>query len=173
MQRKGIALIVDEAYIEYTNLKSAVSLVKRYDNLFVTRTFSKAYGLANFRIGYVVASEENVRWVSKLVLDFPISTLSEAAAVAALKDQKYLHRVVKRVLENKRLLVDGLTRKGYQIFDGPNFILVKVDNVDKFKDLLAKNNIVIRPKKHLYYLKNFIRITIGEKRDCKKILSLM
>jgi histidinol-phosphate aminotransferase len=172
-EKKSI-LIVDEAYIEYTKLKSAVSLLNKCKNVVVTRTFSKAYGLANFRVGYLMSNCENIKWIDKLIPDFPINTISENATIAALKDQKYLNKMVRKVETCKNFLVKNLINKGYTIFDSPaSFILVKVDDVNYVNDLLAKNNIVVRPKKHLPPLENFIRITIGKKEDCKKIIKLM
>jgi histidinol-phosphate aminotransferase len=171
---KGAILIVDEAYIEYTNLGSATTLLNKCNNVVVTRTFSKAYGLANFRVGYLISNKENIKWIEKLIPDFPINTISENAAIAALKDQKYLKGVIKKIATCKKSLVNGLVGKGYQIFDSPaSFVLIKVKDVDAVNNLLAKNNIVVRPKKHLPPLDNFIRITIGQRKDCKKILSLM
>jgi len=174
LQRKRIILIVDEAYIEYTNFSSVVPLVNKLSNLIVTRTFSKAYGLANFRVGYLVSDEKNIAWIDKLIPDFPINTFGEKAAATALRDQKYLSKIVKRTTKNREYLIKKLNEKGYKTYSGPvSYLLVQVDDVDKATKTLADNNIVVRPKKHLPPLDNFIRITVGKLSDCKKIISLL
>ena len=174
LESKKVILIVDEAYLEYTNLPSAINLMKGFSNIVVTRTFSKAYGLANFRVGYLISNEKNIKWMDKLIPDFPITTISEDAAIAALKDQKYLLKNVAKINQDRELLVNGLKNKGYTVFNTPaSYILVQVEDVEKVNNLLSKNNIVVRPKKHIYPLDNFIRITIGTRSDCKKVLSLL
>lgn len=174
LQRKGAILIVDEAYLEFSHMRSAISLTQKNTNIVVTRTFSKAYGLANFRVGYIISHLNNVNVMEKVSSEFPINTLSELAAVAALQDQKTMRKNVQTIRKNKELLTTGLKKKGYMVIDSPaNFVLVKVDDVDEIINKLAAQNIIARPKKHLPPLENFVRFSIGKKADIKQILHIM
>ena len=174
LELNNTLLIVDEAYLEFTKLKSSKKLINIYSNILVTRTFSKAYGLANFRVGYILSHSKNIMNMEKICSEFPINTLSELAAIEALRDQGHLKKIVTNIQKNKSLLIEGLTKKGYEIYPCPaNFLLVKVTNVDRTIRKLARNNIVARPKKHLPPLENFVRFSIGKKQDVKKIIDLM
>ena len=107
-------IILDEAYFEYAkdNPRYPDSMHYRYDNVITLRTFSKVYGLAGARIGYGFAHEELIRNLLKVKLPFEPSSTAQAAGIAALADQEFLHRSLELNARGLRYLTAGLDRSG-------------------------------------------------------------
>jgi len=97
--------LVDEAYYEFSGL-SVKDLVLKYDNLLISRTMSKAFALANFRVGYLIASKENVQFVNRIRNPKNISTLAQVAALAALEDVDHMWTYVQEVLKGKQYFIE-------------------------------------------------------------------
>lgn len=162
---KHILVVMDEAYFEYVTAEDypqTIPLLQQYENLFVLRTFSKAYGLAAFRIGYGVGAPTLIQQLEVARLPFNTSVLAQTAAIAALGDLEFVENSVKaNAVEMK---------KYYQFFDENNieyfpsegnFIFMKVPNQasqEIFQQLLEKGWIVRA-------FPNGIRITIGREQD--------
>jgi histidinol-phosphate aminotransferase len=137
--RRNIAVLMDEAYGDYFDESaSSISLIGRYPNLIVTRTFSKGYGLARARVGYAVVSDELSKWYDEVDLPFAIPTFSADVALVALQDRDYIVACREKVRRQKRLLVDYLKTKGYRIAETadqcPIFL---VGSRDENEDLAA------------------------------------
>ncbi|RLI30089.1 MAG: aminotransferase class I/II, partial [Candidatus Hecatellales archaeon] len=97
----NVLVFLDESYIEFSFKDSVVSLVEKYPNLFVLRSLTKIFGLMGLRIGYGVASEEIVRFLSKAKIPWNVNVLAQVAAVTALRDGDYLEKA-KRIVEKER-----------------------------------------------------------------------
>ncbi|MBW1712029.1 MAG: histidinol-phosphate aminotransferase family protein [Deltaproteobacteria bacterium] len=112
-QEKDILVIVDEAYGDYISEDhSAVNLLDRYDNLTVTRTFSKGFGIGQFRVGYALMPAQLGELYSRVELPFSVSELGATMARTAIEDQEFILQVRRHVREVKARLVDGLRDRG-------------------------------------------------------------
>lgn len=164
-------VLVDEAYMEYSKPgSSAIGLFKKYKNLIVTRTFSKAYGLANLRIGYGIMPEDLIKDYQKTNLPFFTSTLAVKAATEAIKDKSHLKKVVKRNFEGIRYFKREIKFKVYP--SQANFVLVDV-SPNKAKDIvstLQKKGMIIRNCSSFGKgMGSFVRINTGTKTQNEKV----
>jgi len=143
-------------------------------NVIVLKTFSKAYGLAGLRIGYAVAGAELVSCMEKVRQPFNVNVLAQVAATAALDDKKFLRKTRKTILAGKDYLYDCLAKLGIAYVPTvANFILIDVgrDGVGVFKDML-KYGVIVRDMDQ-YGLKNFIRVTIGTKKENERFIKVL
>jgi len=114
----GVHLIVDEAYIELTNLKSSIELINEYENLTVLRTFSKAYGAAGLRVGVLISSKNNIsNYYSKLRLMYPINSLGARYIDFIIKHHTFFLNYFKDISEGKKIFVEKLIEQGVEIRD--------------------------------------------------------
>jgi histidinol-phosphate aminotransferase len=157
-----VLVVVDEAYVEFVRMPDAVDGVatyRRHGNVVVTRTFSKAYGLAGLRVGYAVAPAPLAAALRAVSLPFGVSNVAQAAAVASLAaEPALLERVAALVAERARL-VDGLRGAGWEVPDAQgNFVWFGVG--DRAIDLAAaadRAGIVVRP-----FAGDGVRASVGE-----------
>lgn len=173
---KDSLVVIDEAYAEFARTTST-SLIKEYDNLIVIKSFSKSYGLAGLRIGYAVASEEIIRFISYSRMPFSVSSIAQIAARTALDDQDYHTYVVNCTERNRKILRTGLMKFKFlePIPSKTNFILTKLENVKTVNlfNFLLNNKIVIRLFEQDSRLSNFIRISVGTEKDNQYLISLL
>ncbi|MHC1709884.1 MAG: histidinol-phosphate transaminase [Methanomassiliicoccales archaeon] len=155
-------VVVDEAYGEYTD-NSFLPLVDRYDNLIVTRTFSKAYGLAGMRIGYMAAGLEMAEALQKVKIPYSLNMIGERVAIAALRDREFLERSVRVVNEERPFLSKGLSDLGFHVFPSEaNYILFRPDMPsDALTAKLSEKGVLVRDFGKVRRLENCIRTTIG------------
>lgn len=165
-----IVVVFDEAYFEFVNKRdfplSLNYLKERDKNVIILRTFSKIYGLAGLRIGYGIAKEDFIRYMEGARQPFNVNYLAQEAALASLKDAAFVARTKKIVSEGKKYLCCELERLGLDhIPSVTNFILIdlKQDGLAIFNKLLKKA-VIVRDMRQ-YGLNNFIRVTIGTKRE--------
>ncbi len=176
----GIPFIIDEAYIEYSGLeKSQVELVKKYKNVLITRTLSKAYGLAGMRFGYALGHEEVIGQISAALLPWNVGTIPMWAALAALED---IEGLTERIEFNNRevaFIEDALSGiPGFIIFhSASNYILF--DGTDTGKtgdDLVAfaqEKGIILRPQSHLYGRNGWFRLTLGTQDENRMAVAVI
>ena len=168
---KNILFIIDEAYCEFGG-DSCKDLVLEYNNLLINRTFSKAFALASFRIGYVLASKNNIEILSKIRNPKNINTFSQIAAISALDDLKYTLDYVNEVIEAKRYFKEELLKLNLEVFgDGGNFLLVKIsaDFKNEFIIFLEHKKIFVRDYSHVNGMQDYVRITIGTVKQMKLV----
>lgn len=170
----NVALVLDEAYYEFAcgfddfpkNNGNLVHGNNKKDNVIVLRTFSKVYGIAGLRIGYIMAAKPVVDKINALKLTFEINRLAQVAAYAALDDHDYLDMVVKENRNALKYLGSYFDEKGWHYYPSyANFIWVDVqtDSEKLFEDL-QKKGVIIRPG-FLWGWKNWIRISTGTKEQ--------
>ena len=167
-QEKGIVLFVDHAYIEFTNRKNydARQIVKDFPSMIIGYTFSKAYAMAGFRVGYALMHKDLQEKFLTLLTPFLIAKPSIAAAVAALEDKEHLAKILKNNSEQKTWLKQELENLGFKVFDSEaNFLLLKSEDNDLFDKLLSKG-IIIRNMKNI----NALRITIGSPEENRRLI---
>jgi histidinol-phosphate aminotransferase len=157
-------VLVDEAYIEYAGLKhSLLRRVEEFDNLVVLRTFSKAYGLAGLRIGYLAANRELAAKLLLVKPPFNVNVYSEAVAAAALDEQEWVDAGVKAVRAERERMAAGLKRLGFRVHPSEANFLLTDPPVDSGELLLAlrKAGILARTFPTTPGLERTIRFTVG------------
>jgi histidinol-phosphate aminotransferase len=165
---RSVVVVLDEAYTEYLAPEKrydAIAWTRRYPNLLVSRTFSKAFGLAGLRIGFAIAQPELTGLLNRVRQPFNVNTLAQAAAIAALNDRAFLERSAALNAAGYRRLTDAFDRLGleYVPSDG-NFVLVRVGDDDgagaRVNLALLKAGVIVRPVGN-YGLPQWLRVTIG------------
>lgn len=169
---KDVLVVMDEAYFEYAREVSDYphSLDYEYDNIITLRTFSKAYGLAGFRIGYAIASEEIIANMMKTKLTFEPTTPAQAAALAALGDQKFIKKTRDTVEKNKQRLYQFFEKHEVSyvpsISNSVMMILPNEQQAIDFTQAMLEEGVILR-RIHAFGLPNCVRITIGRKKEMK------
>ncbi len=170
--------LIDEAYYEFSGL-TVKDLVLKYDNILISRTMSKAFALANFRIGYLIASKDNVAFINRIRNPKNLSTLAQEAAIAALDDIKYMQDYVQEVRRAKAVFIDRMQmfHEHLQIYPGyGNFLLVKFANHDSKMSLLqylADHNVFVRDTTQHPSVYNCFRITIGTEAQMQHVANII
>ncbi|MPW19099.1 histidinol-phosphate transaminase [Paraburkholderia sp. CNPSo 3157] len=165
---REVAVVLDEAYTEYLSADKrydSIAWVRRYPNLMVSRTFSKAFGLAGLRVGFAIAQPELTDLMNRLRQPFNVNTLAQAAAIAALNDKPFLRKSAELNAQGYRRLTEAFDKLGleYVPSDG-NFVLVRVGDDDSAGNCvnleLLKQGVIVRPVGS-YGLPQWLRVTIG------------
>jgi histidinol-phosphate aminotransferase len=164
------AVLIDEAYYEFSGV-TALPWIKRHNNLFVSRTFSKVYGMAAMRCGCLFSAAGNVQWLHKAQSPYSVNTLAALAARAAIQDQDYIARYVAQVLEARKLCCDGLTRLGISYFPSQaNFVLFQAgDRAIPIRDALRERGVLVRDRS--YEIAGCVRVTIGAREQTERFLA--
>ena len=143
----GIHVIVDEAYIELTDKKSLANKVKEYDNLTVLRTFSKGYGAAGCRVGYVISNKSNIDIYNKFRFMYEISGISSKYCEFILDNIVYFNRYTEKTYEGKKHLVSKLINKGFKIIDtDSSWFFLKYNQ--EIEGLFKKNKVSFKTLTH-------------------------
>lgn len=172
LRATGALVIVDEAYFEFWG-KTSLSLIKDFPNLVITRSFSKAFGLAGLRCGYLVTDPRNVKKIEKVRNGKNINVLAQLAASVALKDLNYIKEQIERMHKTKEWFANSLRAKGmYVVNTVANFILLKVNKPDQAENIFSINNVLIRNRSHFPKLEGYLRITIGTKEEMQRFLKI-
>ena len=168
----GIPLVVDEAYIEYAGLgMSQVELTKKYKNVFITRTLSKAYGLAGMRFGYTIAHEDTLKQVAGSLLPWNVGTIPMWAALAAFEDTEGLAERVKYNNDAVDYISEALSViPGFYVMQSKaNYILFDCGETGKTgKQVLEyaeTKGIILRGESKKYGSDGWFRVTIGSKEE--------
>ncbi len=171
-----VLVVVDEAYFEYVDQPgygSALPLLARYPNLIVTRTFSKAYGLAGLRIGYSVSHSEIAALMNRLRQPFNVNSIALAAAEAVLDDSHYLQRSIAINGAGYRQLTVGFDAMGLRWIPSlGNFIAVEVPAAEDFYQALLLQGVIVRPI-GIYEMPNHLRISVGLEHENRRCLEAM
>jgi len=173
---QGVVVVLDEAYDTFVDANDFASGLEYFskNNVIVLKTFSKAYGLAGLRVGFAVAKKELAMYMNTARQPFNVNSLAQAAAVAALDDSVFLKKTRKLILEGKRYLYDNLQELALAFVpSAANFILIDIgfDGVEAFNRLL-KFGVIVRDMKQ-YGLKNYIRVTIGTKKENERFIKVL
>ncbi|WP_438393817.1 histidinol-phosphate transaminase [Caballeronia sp. DA-9] len=165
---RHVAIVLDEAYTEYLaqdKRYDSIEWVRRYPNLIVSRTFSKAFGLAGLRVGFAIAQPEQTDLLNRLRQPFNVNSLAQAAAIAALKDTAFLVKSAEINAAGYRRLTEAFDKLGleYVPSDG-NFVMVRVGQDDaagqRVNLALLRQGVIVRPVAN-YGLLPWLRVTIG------------
>jgi histidinol-phosphate aminotransferase len=172
-----VLIVIDEAYNEYlhANLRSpTVAWLKRHPNLVITRTFSKAYGLAGLRVGYALAHPSVADLMNRVRQPFNVNGVALAAAVAALNDMEFVARSYADNLQGMRQVEEGARALGLEwIPSYGNFITIRVGRAAEIYKRLLKRGVIVRPVGGGYQLPEHLRVTIGTAEENERFLAAL
>jgi len=161
-------IIVDEAYIDFCEEGSAANLIKKYENIAILRTFSKAWGLAGARLGYCISSEKVISFLLKVKAPYNINKLTEQVVLEAIKNCRKKDEIKNIIISERDRVYKELKNfdKIYAIYPSDaNFILFKINNSKLILKRLLEKGIVARDRSSQLNLENSIRVTIGTKEQ--------
>ena len=171
-QNCGGILVIDEAYADFAD-RNALELVKKYDNVVVTRTLSKSYALAGMRLGLAIARPEIIAALDKIRDHYNLDRLAQAACVAALQDQDYFRESCRRIIETRDWFTAELLKFGYSVIPSQgNFIFASPadKNGRRLYDGLYARKILVRLLSDPL-LTHGVRISIGTGEEMQKTLT--
>ena len=167
-------VVIDEAYIDFSDKPSLRSLTGKYPNLIVMQTFSKAFGLASVRVGMAFTNKDIVQYFNKIKPPYNISTINQRRALERIIKPEKMARQVRKIRKEKEKLVSKLAKLDLTELIYPsdaNFILVKVKDPDLIYSELVKRNIITRNRSSV--VNGCIRITVGKPSENRQLLSAL
>lgn len=163
-------IILDEAYFEFSQV-TGIDLVREYPNLIVTRTFSKAFGLASLRVGYLAADPRIIEGLSRIYNPKSVNALGQVAAVAALSDLDYLNDFLAEVRASKELLREFFADRNVDAQITPaNFVVVRVENLPATLQALEQRGVYVRDRSGYPGLQDCLRMSVGTVKQTEKLL---
>ncbi len=169
-------VVSDEAYVEFADnyrQQTAALLINELPNVMVTRTFSKAYGIPNLRVGYALGPTNAIQYLFRVKPKWNVGEVGQRAAIAALADKDHLRKTLDTVSEGRAYLEHAFNgTEILQVLDGQqgNFIMVRVTdtgvNAEEFTDLLGAEGFIIRGD----FLEEYVRISIGTMEESKALV---
>lgn len=168
IEQSPCPVLVDEAYMEYYN-ESCIPWLIALPNLMVTRTFSKAYGLAAARVGYMLASPEISLSITKRLLPYHSNAYSLAMAEVCLSNRDKVMIEAERTIRRRERMIERLSKlRTVQVFpSATNFLLVKVKDPDALHRMFIERGIGVRNFSYVPELKGCLRITVGNPVDTR------
>jgi len=167
-------VIVDEAYIDFSAQASFIKNIDKYDNLIVSQTFSKAWGLAGVRVGVAYASQAIIAFYNRVKPPYNVSTLNQEAVLKSLNNLEEVTQNIDTILDERAKLKDALikldiVKKIYPT--DANFLLVEVDDANKTYQYLIEEKVIIRNRNT--QVKNCIRITVGTPEENNTLIETL
>ncbi len=166
------AVLVDEAYYEFSGV-TALTEIERVPNLFVSRTFSKVFGMAAMRLGCLFSHESNIGYLHKAQSPYSVNALAVLAAQAAVEDTRYIETYVAEVLAARELLCLGLEKLGITyVPSSANFVLGRFgERAFDVRDALRGQGILVRDRS--YEAPGCVRITVGTREQTRRLLAVL
>lgn len=174
LQMTNAIVVVDEAYIDFSERNSLIEKLQNYPNLIVSQTFSKALGLAAARVGVAYANEEIVTLLNKVKPPYNVSALNQKAALGALENYKLVQDRINEILNQKEFLIKQLieVKEVIKIYPSDaNFLLVEFKNANLIYEKLIQHNIIVRNRNCI--IKNCIRITVGTAEENSQLINTL
>jgi histidinol-phosphate aminotransferase len=166
----GAAVLLDEAYYEFCGV-TALPLLNDYPNLFVSRTFSKVYGMAAMRLGCLFSQSGNVEFLRKAQSPYSVNSAAALAARAAVQDQAYIQKYVMEVLAARELLYVGLEKLQIPYYESQaNFVLFEAGKrAIEIRDELRRRGVLVRDRS--YEMAGCVRVTTGTREQIRRFLA--
>ena len=165
---RGI-VVIDEAYFEFSN-RSFINQLSEFDNIIILRTFSKAFGLAGLRVGYLVANPQIIKEIARVKLPYNVNSLSQAVAEVMLKNTRRVNKVVDLIKQERALLMEELKNLVTPYPSETNFILFQCDRAQDLYNYLLKKKILIKAFGESY-LRDYLRVTVGTPQENRKLVA--
>ena len=170
-------VVIDEAYVEF-GAESALDLVKKHDNLLVTRTFSKAWSMAGARLGYGVGSKDIIDDLNRIKYStdpYNVNSMTQAAGIAVLEEADEISSRCRQIEETREWFCRELLRRGYEFTpSAANFVLARTDKMsgERIYNGLKEKKILVR---HFggTRIEDYVRITIGSREQMEKLLDAL
>lgn len=172
---KGI-VVVDEAYIDFTDANSWIQRLDEYPNLIVTQTLSKAYGMAGIRLGMLFASKEIISVLNKIKPPYNVNELTQERALKRVQAKDQVFEEVKSIIESRTSLIEALKEVvfvNHIVPSDANFVLVRVDDATKRYNQLLEKGIVVRNRSTQLHCDNSLRLTVGTTEENKELIRVL
>ncbi|UBZ08859.1 histidinol-phosphate transaminase [Salegentibacter mishustinae] len=169
-------VVIDEAYIDFSNKESWLNKLKEYPNLVITQTLSKAFGMAGIRLGICYASVEIIQILNKIKPPYNVNELTQLRALDRVLNKQCVDLEIADLLKQRTVLGEALVEVNFieKIYPSDaNFILVKVDDANKRYDQLLEKGIVIRNRTTQPLCENTLRFTVGTGEENKKLIEAL
>lgn len=176
LQKFNGLVVLDEAYIDFSEKESWLQKINEYPNLVITQTLSKAYGMAGIRLGILYASAEIITVLNKIKPPYNINELTQQKALIRILDSNSIQNEIGLINAERSILLKQLLQIKYIKFIYPtdaNFVLIKVDDATKRYNQLLEKGIVIRNRTTQPLCDNCLRITIGTKQENEKLINAL
>ncbi len=172
---KGL-VVIDEAYIDFSNHPSWILKLEEYPNLIVTQTLSKAYGMAGIRLGLCYASKEIIEILNKIKPPYNVNELTQQKALHRVLDVTAITSEVQHILDERKKIIASLKEVSFiqEIYHtDANFVLVKVDDANKRYEQLLQKGIVVRNRNTQPLCENTLRFTVGTSIENEKLMKVL
>jgi histidinol-phosphate aminotransferase len=169
-------VIIDEAYIDFSDQDSWLNSLNKYPNLIVTQTLSKAYGLAGIRLGICYASEAIISILNKIKPPYNVNQLTQQKALQRVLNEDAVQQEVVQILEERSNLEKALQNLKFveKLYPSDaNFVLAKVDNADKRYQQLLEKHVVVRNRSTQPLCENTLRFTVGTPNENKALIAIL
>jgi histidinol-phosphate aminotransferase len=172
-QKTDTIFLLDEAYFHFYDIDS-ISLIRKYQHVIITRTFSKALGIAGARVGYAISDQKNIELLRKLKPIDEINQLSNIIAKKVIENANLiLEKNIKQVSKWKHIFQNTVFKDINYIPTEGNFILLKSTNYPLYRELFIQNKILVKMDFSQNYMKDCFRLSISEDNVMEKIMVLM
>ncbi|AVR46196.1 histidinol-phosphate transaminase [Christiangramia fulva] len=169
-------VVIDEAYIDFSENESWLQELENFPNLIVTQTFSKAFGMAAIRLGILYSSEEIVKILTRIKPPYNVNQLTQEKGLGILSEKEKIQSQVSEILNERARLSEVLLSVNYisKIYKSDaNFFLIEVDDANKRYDQLLKKEVVVRNRSNQPLCENCLRITIGTRGENDKLINAL
>jgi len=173
-------IVIDEAYVEFSE-QHLCDLVKKYNNIIIMRTFSKAMGLAGIRVGFLVSNPEIISYINHIRVNSNVGLLPQTAALAALRDIDYIKQNIKYVIESREWFQNAIEKiQGIKVFPSKgNSVLMNVDGTGKtaeyYENELWTKGFIVRNLSGGRNLdgQGYLRVTVGTQKDMEQVAKII
>lgn len=169
-------IIIDEAYIDFSNEKSWINELNSFNNLVVLQTFSKAWGLANIRVGMAFGDKRVISVLNKIKYPYNVNGVSQQLIANSLDYESRKNDIVKDIILERDKLAEDLLSIPFieHVFPSDsNFVLTKVTNANEVYDYLLINKIIVRNRSNMIHCKECLRFTVGTTEENKKLIEVL
>ena len=169
-------VVVDEAYIDFSEGASLLTVLDRHPNLLVMQTLSKAWGLASLRLGMAFASPELIRVLNQIKPPYNISGLTQETVLSALQNKGKVAEFIQLILEERKFLQKELERLPYILRvhnSDANFLLVQFEHPNQVYEDLVKEKIIVRNRSSVLHCAGCLRITVGTREESIALLQAL
>jgi len=174
LKKFGGLVIVDEAYIDFSNDNGMLPEIGQYQNLVILRTFSKAWGMANIRLGMAFANQEIIQYMSNVKPPYNVNGVTQQIALKSLQNIDKKDKMIQEIIDDREYLEKALKRSGHveKIYPSDsNFLLVKFQDSDKIFEYLMNEKIIVRNRSNQPGCNNCLRITVGTKEENEALIN--